>query len=481
LLLLVFTLTPGHAVAQQGRATATYELKVLRTGQARIAVRATVPSDGAVLTMAESRPGDVPELADAGWPALVQHLRVTETGGEAVGVTSVGPTGWTLARPVSGRLTLEYEVDYAPLAARGWPAPREAAFADVDHLMLIGRSLFITTPVQRTSDVRFALPRGWQAVVPWPAVRGQRQSATATSSDDLSENLVVILRGAPDVLTAGGFNLKVVALGHWQPACSEVRRVLGASLQRLVTLIGFDGHADYLVVLLPQVERGGESFRASFALTVDAAPSRANLNDWGNTIAHEVFHYWNGWRLQGTDYASSQWFQEGFTEYAANLALVSGGLSRPDEFFAKLAAHVTKYRTLTTPLDAPGAHKGPPLYSGGALVAFTWETMIRGATHGERGIGDMLRALMRNTRSGARRYAWSDIQAALESVAPGDWAEFQRRYIHGTEPLPLAEAFARIGLRMSQGADGAMRIEPDPAASEPAQVLRRAVMGGSRR
>ena len=62
--------------------------------------------------------------------------------------------------------------------------------------------------------------------------------------------------------------------------------MLGVALQRLVRLIGFDGHADYLVVLLPQIEHGGESFRASFALTLDAAPSRDNLDDWGNTIAH---------------------------------------------------------------------------------------------------------------------------------------------------------------------------------------------------
>ncbi len=485
-MLLVLTMAPGHVGAQPGGATATYELQVLLAGQARVAVRATLPSDGAVLTMADSRPADVPELADAGWPALVQHLRVTDSGGAAVGVTSTGPTGWTLARSVTGPLTLEYEVDYAPLAARGWPAPREAAFADADHLMMIGRSLFITTPVQLASDVRFALPRGWKAVVPWPAATGPRRSATAatataTSSDDLAENLVVFMRGAPDLLTAGGFNLEVVALGHWQPARSEVRRALGAALQQLVALIGFDGHADYLVVLLPQPERGGESYRASFALTVDAAPSRANVGDWSNTIAHEVFHYWNGWRLQGSDYASSQWFQEGFTEYAANLALVSGGLIRPDEFFAKLAAHVVKYRRLATPLDAPGSHKGPPLYSGGALVAFTWDTMIREATHGERGIGDMLRGLLRNTKGGARHYAWPDMEAALEDVAPGDWAEFQRRYIHGTEPLPLAEAFARVGLRMSQGDDGAIRIEPDPAASEPARARRRAVIGGRRR
>ncbi len=481
LVLLVLTLSPSQAVAQQGGVTARYLLQLHRTGQTRIAVRATVPSEGGLLTMAESRPGDIPELADAGWPALVQHLRVTDAAGEAVGVASAGPTGWTLARSVSGPLTLDYEVDYAPLAARGWPAPREAAFADADHLMLIGRSLFITTPAQRRSEVRFALPRGWQGVVPWTAVRAPRPSAIAASTDDLSENLLVFLRGTPDVLTAGGFNLKVVALGHWQPARAEVRRVLGAALQQLVKLIGFNGHADYLVVLLPHVEHGGESFRASFALTVSAAPSRSNLNDWANTIAHEVFHYWNGWRLVGADYPSSQWFQEGFTEYAANLALVSGGLCGPDAFFAKLATHLSRYRTLTTPLDAPGTRKGPPLYSGGALVAFIWETLIREATHGERGIGDMLRALLRTTDGGARHYAWTDIQAALESVAPGEWKDFHRRYIHGTEPLPLAEALARVGLRLAKGGHDALRIEPDPAASEPAKIRRRAAMGGSRR
>ncbi|MBK6796014.1 MAG: hypothetical protein IPG76_04245 [Acidobacteria bacterium] len=350
--LLALTLSAGPADAQHVVPTATYHLQVLDAARARVAVRATVPSDGAVLKMAESRPGDVSELADAGWPALVQDLRLTDADGLAVAVTSVSSTGWTLARSVSGPLTLEYEVDYAPLAARDWPAPREAAFADAGHLVVIGRSLFITTPAQRTSIVRFTVPRGWQAVTPWPTVRGTRQNTTVATTEDLSENLLVFLRGAPDVVTAGGFNLKIVTLGHWKPARAEVRRVLGVALQRLVALIGFDGHAEYLVVLLPQVDRGGEAFRASFALTLDAAPSRANLDDWGNLVAHEVFHYWNGWRLKGADYSSSQWFQEGLTEYAANLAMLSGELGPSDRFLTRLAAHVTKYRKLTTPLDA---------------------------------------------------------------------------------------------------------------------------------
>jgi predicted metalloprotease with PDZ domain len=137
------------------------------------------------------------------------------------------------------------------------------------------------------------------------------------------------------------------------------------------------------------------------------------------------------------------WFHEGFTEYAANRAMLAGGLIDEAAWRAKLAAHVDKYGKLATPLDAPGGHKGPPLYSGGALVAFCWDTKIREESGGQRDIGDFMRALWRRTDAGARPYTWSDIAAALAETAPGDWDDFERRFIHGTEPLPLAEAFSR--------------------------------------
>jgi predicted metalloprotease with PDZ domain len=443
-------------------------------------VQAVLPSDGTLLTMADSRPSDVPEVADAGWPGLVRNLTVTDAEGRAVAVTEAGASGWMLEHPVSGPITLRYEIDYAPLAQRAWPAPREAGFADADHVVLIGRSLFITTPAQQASEVRFTLPGVWQLAAPWPEVPGVHQSAAVASAADLTENLIALVRDTPDVITAGGFDLKVVALGHWQPARSDVRRALTAALQQLVAMIGFDGQAEYLVVMLPHTERGGESFRASFAITSDQKPSRANMGRWGNLVAHEVFHYWNGWQLQGADYPSSQWFQEGLTEYAANRALVSAELIQPDEFYGKLGTHVDNYRRLATSLDAPGTRKGPPLYSGGALIAFTWDVMIREATHDQRGVHDVLRALLRITEDGAKPYAWSDIHSALETVAPGAWTDFHRRFIHGREQLPLADTFARIGLRMSRSIDGSTRIEVDGTAPETAETRRRALMGRSR-
>lgn len=464
-----------------GPGPAKYHVRMLRTAPPRLAITAKVPIDGQALQMGTTRPGDVPELDAAGWPAFVANLRVSDATGGALKVTSAGAKGWLLEQPHSGPLTVEYEVDYSPLAARGWPAPREAVFADADHVVAVGRSLFITTPQVGSSAVTFDLPRGWRPVVPWEPGTTAANELTAASSGDLTENLVVFSRSDPEVMTAGGFRLLVTGMGHWQAARPEVRRVLGGVIQQIVGLIGHKERESYSVVLLPMIERGGEAFRRSFAMTLDVPPSRANSSQWGNTIAHEIFHFWNGWRLRGADYATSQWFQEGFTEYVANISMANAGLIGPDEFRKKLADHVSNYRKLPTTLEAGGSRKGPPLYSGGALVAFSWDVLIRDATGGKRNLGDFLRELLRQTEDGKRSYEWRDIQAALEATAPRDWQAYFNAHIRGSEPLPLGEVFARAGLRLGQAEDGSPRVEIDPAAPASTRLLWQALVEGSPR
>ncbi|HEU4522554.1 MAG TPA: hypothetical protein VFT12_11160, partial [Thermoanaerobaculia bacterium] len=304
----------------------------------------------------------------------------------------------------------------------------------------------------------------------WPEV--SPGTFEAGDAGDLRDNLVAVTRSAPAAITSGGFRLLVVATGQWDAARTEVRRVLEAVVPELVNIIGAEEDARYLVVLLPATERGGESFRGSFAMNYEATPSAANRADWGNTIAHEVFHSWNGWRMQGADYASSQWFQEGFTEYAANLAMVSAGLIDEETFRQKLSRHVRNYERLATPLDAPGSRKGPPLYSGGALVALTWDVMLRDATRGERNIRDVYHALWEKTDEGRQPYAWSDIEAALNAVANLNWEDFHRRYIAGTERLPLDDVLRKAGLKIVAG-----EVGRDPAASPQTQALWQSMTG----
>lgn len=460
----IFILAAVLAAQPAGEPVAAkYQVRLLRVEPPRLAVSATLPIDGQALEMGTSRPGDVPEIDEEGWPGLVANLRVSDAAGKTLETKSAGPKGWLLAEPRSGLLTVEYEVDYRPLAARGWPAPREAAFADPDHFVLLGRSLFITTPASGAGAVTFDLPRGWIPVAPWESGKA--------SPKDLTDNLLVLSRSKPDVMTAGGFRLLVTAMGHWQEARPDVRGVLGRVIRQFVKIMEYDEQESYSVVLLPILDRGGEAFRHSFAMSLDVPPSGADSTDWGNTIAHEIFHYWNGSRLRGSDYATSQWFQEGFTEYVANVSLATAGLIDPDGFRKKLSDHVANYRRLATTLEGGGSRKGPPLYSGGALVAFSWDVMIRDATGGKRSLGDFLRELWRRTDRGRRPWEWSDLQAALEATAPLDWQSFHAAHIRGDKPLPLAEVFAKAGLRLAQAEDGSPHVEPDPAASAAAVTL----------
>lgn len=454
-----------------------YVIRVARLHPLRLDISATLPDPGEQLAMSTTRPGGIPALDAGGWPALVSRLRALDARGGEIGLLSLGEEGWKLARAAGGPLTLRYAIDYAPLSALGWPAANESGYADDANIVLAGRSLFITSARQGNSRVVLEAPQGWHEAAPWPRARDGKLGFEAASTDDLLDNLFVFARQRPETIEADGFVVTMAALGHWRSARDEVRAVVGPIARQYARLLPLQDASPYLMVLMPQSARGGESFRNSFAMTVDEAPTRANRARWGNTLAHELFHYWNGWRLRGKDYAATQWFQEGFTEYVANRAMLAAGLTTPDEFLQKLSTHVANYRRLESTLEAPGTRKGPPLYSGGALTALCWDLRILEESHGRRRLDDMLATLWQHTHQGAREYDWRDIHAALAATQAHDWAMFHQRYIAGREPLPVAPALARAGLRLVEAdqAGGAPQILRDPGASLEARRLRERV------
>jgi len=478
--------TTGPSTPPATPAPARYQVRLARIDPPLFQVSALLPVDGDRISMEETRPGDLPQLLEHGWPALVANLQVTDAAGRPVEAAFSGDSSWTLPRRYSETVRLEYTVDLALLKENGWPAPREAACVDDGTIVLVGRSLFMKDAGRRGTTVRFDLPPGWSAHAPWPEVRGHaaghdaasqrgpeqpgQEAPPATSRfevgapEDLTANLVVLTRDRLEALRVAGFELTVVPMGYWRPIEPAVRAMLRAHLRRFVTLMRFDDRDRYLVVLLPAPDRGAESYRQSFAATVPDAPTLANRPYWGNLLGHELFHYWNGWRLRGGTYAPSQWFQEGFTEYVANVSMAASGVVPDDWFLGKLSGHVDNVRRLATPLEMPGDRKGPPLYSAGALVAFSWDVMIRDATGGRKNLGDFLRALWRRCDGGALPYDWGDIAAALAATAPGDWQAFHAAHVAGTAPLPPPGVLARAGLRLSDDGGDAAHLAIDPSA-----------------
>ncbi|WP_162823885.1 hypothetical protein [Lysobacter sp. TY2-98] len=425
-LVLGICISPAFASSAAG----TYSVSWPRADDVRIHVNAQLPTGDDRLGMAQSWPGDAEPVASGGWPALVRNLTVRNQAGDACTFVAKGSAGWQLAPACSGALTIEYDVDYDSLRKAGWPAPREAMFRDANAVALVGRSLFITRQGTGAARVTFALPRGWHVETPWSPIT--RATFMVPSNDDLTDNLIAFSDRTIPRWSTKDVDLHVLTFGVWRDRESTVRRTLQDALRRYVQSMPLPRRPPYLVILLPQNDTGGESFRASFAMNALLDGTRENAMAWQGRLAHEVFHYWNGWRLRGADYASSQWFQEGFTEYMAATTLRQTDAVSSTEFAATFAEHLRTAGRLQTPLDTPGTHKGPPLYSGGALVALSWDALIRQSTGGHRRMDDVFAALWRKTDRGARAYTWSDIRASLDEVAPKvDWDALYARYVSG--------------------------------------------------
>lgn len=467
---LVFGLASTPLTASPGVSSlASYRVQLVSHRPLRFLVTADLPINGRELRMADTYPAELPAMAAGGWPSLVSALEVRDATGRMLDAEPSGAKGWRLKRAIDGRVRLRYLVDFAVFEAAGWSSPRESAIVDEQCVAVCARGLFLFT--DRTSAARISIgsPPSWRAVAPWPRQR-QAGNYHARALADLTDNFLVFSRENPDIAVVAGFRLQVTAMGHWRPLRPFIRNALQTIVTREVALMGFEGTEAYNVVLMPTKERGGESYRQSFAFAFDN-PTPANVGQWANTIAHELFHYWNAARLQGADYASTQWFQEGFTEYVANLVLVTGRIVTPDAFLARLGSHIANARKLTTTLENIGTRKGPPLYSAGALVAFCFDVMLRGASDGRQDIGSFFRNFWRLTAAGERKYTWPDIGAALAATAPGDWRGFYLRHIRGNEPLPLEQAFRQAGLALAEGANGAPLVSIDESAPKPARRL----------
>jgi predicted metalloprotease with PDZ domain len=455
---------------------ASYRITLVSIKPLRLSVSAEIPIDGKMLEMDDTYPAELPDMAAKGWPALISNLAASDSEGKKIELSPAGDKGWQLSSPIRTRLHLSYDIDYSLFASNGWSSPMESAFVDEDDVIVAGRSVFITAAQIGAIDVKFETPKGWITVMPWSAEKGSSRQYGVRSKEDLTNNMLVFSKNRPDVVRAGGFQMQIVSMGHWRPIRPLLRDTLKTIIRREVELMHYIEKETYSVVLLPIADQEGNAFRESFVYCFDK-PSKANRADWGNTLAHEIFHYWNYARLVGASYASSQWFQEGFTEYVANMVMVNGKIIDHNTFISKLTTHVNNYRKLTTTLENYGTHKGPPLYSAGALVAFIWDLKIRKASAGKRNIGDLFRNLMTQTDSGWRKYTWADIKAALHNTATGDWEGFYQAHIRGHEPLPLDQGLSLAGLRLSKLVDGSEKVDYDPSASLETKSFWKAYIG----
>lgn len=227
----------------------------------------------------------------------------------------------------------------------------------------------------------------------------------------------------------------------------------------------------------------------------------ANLGDH-YVVAHEFTHSWNGkyrrpFDLWTPDYRTPMrdtllWVYEGQTQFWGDILAARSGLWTKDQYLDTLAGVAALYTggqpgtawrplqdTTNDPVIGGGGggsdwqswSRGFDYYRNAELIWLEADAQLRSLTGGAKGLDDFARGFFGvdpgvwNTE---HTYTFDDVTAALNAVAPYDWAGFLRRRLDATGPASLAgieragyrlvytdtpNAMLKNGLAKSKGAD----------------------------
>jgi predicted metalloprotease with PDZ domain len=236
------------------------------------------------------------------------------------------------------------------------------------------------------------------------------------------------------------------------------------------------------MTVFPGSENDGEAFAQSFAFRTSQTPSASNAIMWGTTLAHELFHFWNGHLMRGSDGIESAWFSEGITEYYANRTLLRTGALPPSQFLSKaenMAGLYVYFRTQpmfdSVTLATAGSRRTRyrfGVYNGGWAAGFALDRQISKATGGRANLDDVMRDLFKSHSSPGTPYTIDEIVTVASRVSGTDFKPFFANYIYGRDLLPMKELFNGLGIDadfISYTGEGYFRFLASPSPAQLAE------------
>jgi predicted metalloprotease with PDZ domain len=240
-------------------------------------------------------------------------------------------------------------------------------------------------------------------------------------------------------------------------------------------------HYDFLFSLSDHLDGNGTEHHQSSENGLDAdyftgwdeaAPDR-------DLLPHEYTHSWNGKFRRPEDLwtpnfnvpmgDSLLWVYEGQTQYWGFVLTARSGMWSAQQFRDALAMEAANYdrnregfqwRTIEDTTNDPTAARRSGLpyrswqmseeyYSAGQMMWLEVDAKLRALTHDKKSLDDFARAFfgVDNGSYVTKTYTFDDVVAALNGVAPYDWAAFLHAHVDALNP-PLEDGIAGTGWKL---------------------------------
>ncbi len=433
--------------------------------------------------------------------------------GDAIAWRKLDKDSWWLT-PVTARLTVTIDVYAWDLSVRG-------AHLDCTHAYFNGTCMFLQ-PVgheDQPIEVDVQLPpdasmQTWQVATGLTRKTGHRLGAgtfSAENYDALIDHPVEMGHFDHAEFDACGVPHRVVLSGKHDADLARLCRDLKPICEHHIRMFGEPAPmSDYLFMTLVTGDGyGGLEHRNSTSLMSARRdlPRRNEPTDvlrdgyrtYLGLCSHEYFHTWNIKRIKPEaftpydltqeNYTEQLWAFEGITSYYDDLALVRTGLISPQSYLELVGQTITRVmratgtdkQTVTESSfdawtrfykqdeNAPNAIVS--YYAKGALVALALDMTLRQLTAGKKSLDDVMRLLWQRYGKTGVGVPERGIQAVAEEVAGEPLTAFFDLALYSTEPLPLAELLAPLGVQLNwRAASGHADSGGKPASAAPVSL-----------
>ena len=384
-----------------------------------------------------------------GYGRYLRDLTATGPKGEKIPVTEIGKTQWMVEVENDLPVTLRYKV-LLNHDEREWPFGRdEAPYVQEDCIFCPGYALFI---VGEVADIELCVdvPDDWHVSTPWNRIGNERYRFTITDEDDLMYAYLVLGTHSERVAESEGTEIVLALGGHFKASMDEVQRTVKSLLHTYSEIFGGTPKDRMLFVANPcDMYGGGGVSGRSISVLMDGTLDADNRQSWTPLVAHEICHIWNGKAINfsGQEY----WFSEGFTEYASKISCVRLGVISEEGFLRDLERKCELYLSKQGELSIreAGENKMPNhalVYEGGSLVAAALDLQIRKLTKNRSSLDDVMKQMYREFGLTGNEYTMNDVIRIVIQIAGEDFEPFFKKYVSGTERLPLAEYFTNAGI-----------------------------------
>lgn len=485
---LLLALTAGATAAQ----TTSYEVDVNDRHDDLFKVTVTLDAlDAAdsIFQFAATAPGTY-QVMDIG--RYVRELTATDAQGQTVPVTRVGTNRWRLGDPARTR-TVRYRI------AETWDTPVAehvpylmcGTSIEADNVLISPHAVF-GFPARRQADpVRLKIDRPADWTVGSALVPDANGWYHAEDYDQLIDS--PILMGS--TLTSASMDVGDVPVEVWvysKTGKIQADQLLGA-MRTMLTSAGqfLDGLPVDRYAFLWHFEDTSmgaweHSYSSEYVMAEPPAWTPAVAQSLTDIAAHEFFHVMTPLNIHSeiiehfnfeTPTPSQHlWLYEGTTEWASEIMQLRSGILDVPEYLGRQAGKIKVDRqyfdadyslkdlALKSYTDL-GQRQYGNIYMRGAVVAGLLDIRLLELSGGKRGLRELILDL--SQEYGKDRPFPEDrfFDIVAEKTYP-EIADFFNRYVKAAQPLPIAEYYAKLGIRFVDGDSPRFEILPNPTPDQ---------------